>query len=153
MSEALQAGIRRMLGVMGEGREPRWAAAYAAKLPRTRRRRTRALARLLWQEGQLGLEDVVLDALKLIGFDVYASNPEALELRAAGQEHAARDRRQRRTPSGLAAHYRLRQRIERAAERGGAAPRGLIVINGHRHDAPPSARSRHRPHSRRSPKR
>lgn len=136
MSEALQAGIRRMLGVMGEGREPRWAAAYAAKLPADLSDDDRARwLRLLWQEGQLGLEDVVLDALKLIGFDVYANSPDALEVRAQGKsvllEIDANGGAVR-----LAAHYRLRQRIERAAERGSAVPRGLIIINGYRHDAP-----------------
>ena len=140
MSEALQAGIRRMVGVMGEGREPRWAAAYAAKLPAELSDEDRARwLRLLWQEGQLGLEDIVLDALKLIGFDVYANSPEALEIRAQGAnvllEIDASD-----GAVGLAAHYRLRQRIERAAERGGGPPRGLIVINGHRHE-PPSQRA------------
>jgi hypothetical protein len=136
MSDALQGGIRRMLGVMGEGREPPWASEYAAKLPSDMPPDDRAhWLRLLWQEGQLGLEDVVLDALKLIGFDVYGTNPESLELRAQGLtvllEIDASD-----SAVGLAAHYRLRQRIERAVERGGSAPRGLIVINGHRHTAP-----------------
>jgi hypothetical protein len=136
MSEALQAGIRRMLGVMGEGREPGWAVAYTARLPGETGADDRArYARLLWQAGQLGLEDVVLDALKLIGFDVYANNPDALELRFQGTsvllEIDASD-----SAVGLAAHYRLRQRIERAVERGGTAPRGLIIVNGYRHTVP-----------------
>jgi hypothetical protein len=125
-----------MLGVAGEGREPRWAGAYAAMLPESLDDDDRARwLRLLWQEGQLGLEDVVFDALKLIGFDVYANNPEALEVRAQGAtvllEIDASE-----GAVGLAAHYRLRQRIERSVERGGGAPRGLIVINGYRFERP-----------------
>ncbi len=136
MSEALQSGIRRMVGLMGEGREPRWAGECSAKLPAETSDDDRArYTRLLWQEGQLGLEDAVLDGLKLVGFDVYGNNPEALELRLEGAsvvlEIDASD-----GAVGLAAHYRLRQRIERAVERGWAAPRGLIVINGYRHTAP-----------------
>ncbi len=40
------------------------------------------------------------------------------------------------TAVDLAPHYRLRQRIERAIERTGDAPRGLIIVNGHRLLAP-----------------
>jgi hypothetical protein len=135
MSDALQGGIRRLLGAVGEGREPRWAAEYAARLPSVDEDDRARWLQLLWQQGQLGLEDVIFDALKLIGLDVYANNPEALELRAGGKsillEVDASD-----GAVGLAAHYRLRQRIERAAERGGTTPRGLIVINGYRFEPP-----------------
>ncbi len=154
-SDALQAGIRRLLGVMAEGRAPAWAeqrdlpgiaereaalqaartaAEASAKALAEAEARHDELARyrrLLWQQGAVGLDDVVLDALRLLGFDVYASDPENVELRADGVqillEIDASD-----GPVGLAPHYRLRQRIERAIERAGAVPRGLIVINGQR---------------------
>jgi hypothetical protein len=136
MSEALQSGIRRMIGVMGEGREPPWAASFAEKLPAELADTDRSRwLRLLWQEGQLGLEDVVLDALKLVGFDVYATNPDALEARAQGTTLLLEIDGSSEAV-GLAAHYRLRQRIERAVQRGGAVPRGLIVINGYRYEPP-----------------
>jgi hypothetical protein len=140
MSDALQAGLRRMLGVMAEGREPPWMAEYAARLPHDLSADERARwCRLLWQEGQLGLEDVALDALKLIGFDVYASNPDALELRSQGTL-VLLEIEGGSEAVGLAPHYRLRQRIERTVERGGDAPHGLLVVNGFRHDAPAGRR-------------
>jgi hypothetical protein len=162
MSDALQAGIRRALGVMAAGREPAWlrehplpglderAAALAAArdtLDSAQQQFDEAARahdelaryrRLLWQEGAVGLNEVVVDALRLIGFDVYAQDPNALELRSGdtavlveieASEHAV----------DLAPHYRLRQRIERAIEQRGSAPRGLLIVNGCRL-APPAER-------------
>lgn len=164
MSDALQAGIRRLLGVRAEGREPPWTEAFAvpgldaraAELSAARaasddaeqavaaaQTRYDELARfrgLLWQEGRLGLDEIVLDALRTIGFDVYDRDPAAIELRAGGEQllleiessdHAI----------DLAPHYRLRQRVERVIEQRGAAPRGLLVVNGER-----SVRPRDRTH-------
>jgi hypothetical protein len=91
--------------------------------------------RLLWQEGAIGLNTVVLDALRFIGFDLYDAESSDLQIRTAGEpvlleiegsEHAI----------DLPPHYRLRQRIERALERGKAAPRGLLIVNGQRLRAP-----------------
>src|SRR5207248_7773413 len=97
MSDSLQAGVRRALGVVAEGRPPPWIAAHA--LPGLDER-ARAVdkardaldsaqsaldeaertydelaryQRLLWQEG-VGIEDVVLEALRLMGFEAYASD-------------------------------------------------------------------------------
>ncbi len=159
MSDMLQAGIRRALGVIAEGRAPGWAAEAA--LPGIEEQRTAleaartardaadaALAaaeqayderaryqRLLWQEGALGIEDVVVDALRLIGFDVYADQTASIELRTdigavlvevEASEYAV----------GMAAHHRLRQRIERAIEQRGTAPRALLIVNGFRLQTP-----------------
>jgi hypothetical protein len=153
MSEALQAGVRRALGVMAEGRPPSWMGAYAlpgldernATLADARRDLDAAQAafdeaersheelvryqRLLWQDGAVGLDDVVIDALRLIGFEVYANDRASLELRcnesgALFEIEASEDR------VDMAAHHRLRQRIERAIERGGVAPRGVLFVNG-----------------------
>jgi hypothetical protein len=159
MSDMLQAGIRRALGVMAEGRAPGWIAE--ASLPGIEERRSALNAaraarddaegvlvaaeqtyderarwqRLLWQEGALGLEEVVADALRLIGFDVYGDQLNGIELRTdiggvlvevEGSEYAV----------GMAAHHRLRQRIERAIEQRGTAPRGLLIVNGFRLQAP-----------------
>jgi hypothetical protein len=160
MSEALQAGIRRMLGVVAEGRAPHWVPHYV--LPGMAERSDavtdarnaaggaqNALAaaershedlakyqRLLWQQGQVGLEDVVLDALRLIGCDVYAHDPNALELRVDGHRVLLEIEATDDGPVDLAPHYRLRQRIEAAIRRGGEAPRGAIIINGCRRDLP-----------------
>jgi hypothetical protein len=159
MSEALQAGVRRMLGVVAEGRAPHWVPHYAlpglversdavADARNAAGSAQNALAaaershedlakyrRLLWQQGQVGLEDVVLDALRLLGCDVYAHDANALELRVDGQrvllEIEAAD-----GPVDLAPHYRLRQRIEAGIRRNGEAARGAIIINGCRLEPP-----------------
>ena len=159
MSDALQAGIRRGLGVIAEGRPPGWLSAHplpglddrAAALEAAQRTRDDAQSaldtaeaaydeltryqRLLWQEGAVGLDDVVIEALRLIGFEVYATDRRELELRAGGAsilfEIEASEH-----PIDLAPHHRLRQRIERAIERRGEAPRGVLFVNGQRLEAP-----------------
>ncbi len=163
MSDALQAGIRRALGVMAEGHPPGWLSAHplpglderAAALAAVQDARDdaqRALdaaqashdelaryQRLLWQEGAVGLDDVVIDALKLIGFDVYATDRRELEFRIdnAGTLFEVESSEH---PVDLAPHHRLRQRIEQAIERRGEAPRGVLFVNGQRLE-PPSRRT------------
>ena len=163
MSDALQAGIRRALGVVAEGRAPGWLSAHplpglderAAALAEAQRVRDdaqRALdteetshdelaryQRLLWQEGAVGIDDVVIDALKLIGFDVYATDRRELELRI-DNAGALFEIESSEHPIDLAPHHRLRQRIERAIERRGEAPRGVLFVNGQRLE-PPSQRT------------
>lgn len=159
MSDALQAGIRRALGVMAEGRAPAWVAAHplpglaerAAVLEAARSARDEAqgalddaeasydelakYGRLLWQEGALGLEEVVIDALRLLALDVYATDRREMEMRIEGRgvlfEVEGSD-----GAVDLAAHHRLRQRIERAIERRGEAPRGVLFVNGRRLEDP-----------------
>jgi hypothetical protein len=159
MSDALQAGIRRALGAMAAGREPTWLREHplpglderAAALADAREtldgaqqqfeeaeRQHDELARyrrLLWQEGTVGLNEVVVDALRLIGFEVYAQDPNALELRS-GATSVLVEIEASEHPIDLAPHYRLRQRIEKAIEQRGAAPRGLLIVNGCRLAAP-----------------
>ncbi|HEX5479008.1 MAG TPA: hypothetical protein VFY79_04745 [Dehalococcoidia bacterium] len=162
LSGALQAGIRRALGVMAEGRPPGWVeglplpgledrrnALDAAKRARDEAQRTLDSAethcdqlaryqRLLWQEGALGLDDVVLDALRLIGFEVFSQQDAGIELRTdAGSVLVEVDASE--GAIDMAAHHRLRQRIERAIEQRGSAPRGLLLVNGYRLQ-PPAAR-------------
>ncbi|MDE3094634.1 MAG: hypothetical protein KGK07_01365 [Chloroflexota bacterium] len=159
MSDALQAGIRRVLGVMAEGRAPGWAegrslpglderqrALDAARQARDTAQAALAAAeeaydelarfrRLLWQEGAFGLDAVVVDALRLLGFDLYAGQRADIELRTeAGAVFVEIDAGEGAV--GMAAHHRLRQRIERAIEERGQAPRGLLVVNGYRLEPP-----------------
>jgi hypothetical protein len=158
MSDTLQAGIRRMLGVAAEGREPPWIERFP--VPGIEERRAEMLEahdaleaariarnsanaaydelaryqRLLWQEGAIGIEEVVVDALRLIGFEVYAGTGGEIELRSeppalvevAAGEHAVE----------IEAHHRLRQRTERVIEARGSAPRGVLFVNGYRLQAP-----------------
>jgi hypothetical protein len=159
MSDALQAGIRRALGVAAEGRPPAWAedreipglAERATALEAARERETAAAGereqaearfdelarfrRLLWQEGALGIEDVVAEALRVIGFEARMRGDGAIEVPIDGGallvevdagEHAI----------GMAAHRRLRARIEAAIASRGVAPRGLLLVNGYRLQPP-----------------
>lgn len=159
LSDALQAGVRRALGVMAEGRPPAWIEA--APLPGLDDRReafdaaTRArdeaqaaldtaeteydelarYQRLLWQAGALGLEDVVLDALRFIGFEVFAQQDAGIELRT-GAGSVLVEVEASESAVDMTAHHRLRQRIERAIEQRGSASRGLLLVNGYRLQAP-----------------
>jgi len=159
MSDSLQAAIRRALGVMAEGREPPWAADY--DLPGLAERQAaveaareaqasaqRALdeaeaahdelarfRRLLWQEGSVGFGEVVVEALRVIGFTVHDRDPAAMELHHADLSMLLETEASER-PIDMAPHYRLRQRIEQVLERRGKAPRGLLVVNGQRLVAP-----------------
>jgi hypothetical protein len=164
VSERLQSGIRRLIGVMAEGRTPAWLRSYPvpglaerqAALTEARAEVERAQAavtaaegshdelaryqQLLWQEGALGLEPVVLDALKLIGFQVYASGQDGPELRS-GRTSVLLEIDASERPVDMAPHHRLRQRIERTLERRGAVPRGLILVNGCRLQPPKERKS------------
>lgn len=155
MSDVLQAGIRRALGAIAAGREPGWLASHplpglderAAALADAQQALGKAQSRLtdatashdelaryralLWQEGSIGLNEVVVDALRCIGFDVYAQDPNAIEIHSGGTA-ALVEIEGGEYPIDLAPHYRLRQRIEQAIERRGVAPRGLIIVNGRR---------------------
>ncbi len=159
MSGALQSGIRTALGVMATGHPPSWVKPDAvpglsdlegriaeAQTVATEGGRTLAEAeaarddlakyqRLLWQEGTVGLSAIVVDSLRLIGFEVYDRTPNELELRHDGAtafvEIEGSDRVIDLTP-----HHRLRQRIERAIEKRGSAPRGVLFVNGERLLAP-----------------
>lgn len=159
MSEALQAGIRRLLGTTAEGREPYWLPSHAIPGLAERAHATadaRAAAeaadaslrnaeshedelaqyhRLLWQEGVVGLESVVIDALRLVDFQVYAQNADEVELRD-GDASVLLEVGASIEAVDMAPHYRLRQRIEAAIQRRGMAPRGLIFVNGFRLQAP-----------------
>ncbi len=155
MTEILQSCIRRLIGALAEGRAPDWVADAALAgiedrvraVDSARHARDAAQARLddaqaahdalaryrllLWQEGALGLEPVVRDALRLIGFDVYDTDPAAITLRRDGtlillEVDASAE------AVGMAAHYRLRERMEQAIAGSVARPRGLVLVNGYR---------------------
>lgn len=154
-SESLQAGVRRTLGVMAQGRAPSWVRAHPLPGLAERARAvdqarsaaeaaTAALAsaeaahdelakyqRLLWQEGSLGLEDVVLDALRLIGCTVYTSHEGGIQARI-DDANLLVEIEGSEQPVDLAPHYRLRERVEAALAKRGETPRGVIFVNGQR---------------------
>jgi len=159
-SDVLQAGVRRALGAVAQGRPPTWvesrplpgldecrnalqdareAGGQAAEAVQAAEASYDALARfqrLLWQEGAVGLDAVVLEALRLIGFEVFDRDPRELELRC-GEASALFEIEAGEHPIDMAAHHRLRQRIERTIERRGEAPRGILFVNGQRLSPPP----------------
>lgn len=159
MSDTLQASIRRALGAIAPGAPPPWLAAHplpgladrVARLDSARGEFDNArrvlheaeavheqitrYQRLLWQEGSIGLDGAVLDALRLIGCDVYDRSPHERELRAEGVR-ALVDIEGRERPIDMAPHYRLRQRIERVLESGGDLPRAVLFVNGCRLQRP-----------------
>lgn len=89
---------------------------------------------VLWTEGNHALMPAVVRCLELLGFraserDGRVTLSDAagrLELEAEGSIEAI----------GMAPHYRLRARLDKRIEQEGRAPRGLVVANGERLQAP-----------------
>jgi hypothetical protein len=158
-SDALQSGIRHALGAMAPGRPPTWIATHSLPgladrermLSEARAAQAEAnesvetageafdelarFQRLLWQEGEAGLEVVVIDALRMIGCEVHAQRRESMELKCA-EGTAILDIDAGEAAIDMAPHHRLRQRIERAIELRGVAPRAVLFVNGERLLAP-----------------
>ena len=160
-SNALQDAVRQTLRIAAGTDAPRWTAE--SSLPGLEERlsaredaRARVLEaqlalaradeaaseleryrRLLWQEGKYGLEQIVREALALIGFEITPNNldrPAAVSLaEPAGAALLEVDAAVQAV--GLDGFERLRHRLEAAAPRGGPT-RGLLVINGYRTLAP-----------------
>jgi hypothetical protein len=96
-----------------------------------------ALARvrdILWREGPYGLLPAVLRCCEMIGFR--PSGDERAPLLYGGDDDLMMEAEGAREAVGMAPHYRLRARIDAAIAAGRPAPRGLIVVNGHREDSP-----------------
>jgi hypothetical protein len=151
--------IRRALAMAAAGPPPAWAGRYAlpglaerearrqeaeGELASAEARLAEARAeaetleryrRLLWQEGKHGLEPVVREALRLLGFTVTDDldrpaeavwGEQTLLLEVEGSSEAV----------DMAPHHRLRRRLEEALEKTARPQRGLIVVNGYRLRAP-----------------
>ena len=129
---------------LAERREAVRRAREAAELRKQGWRRRRPTTRR-WRASRgccgrrgIGLDDVVIEALRLIGFEV--SRP-----RSAGTRVEVR-RRSRlfeieasEHPIDMAPHHRLRQRIERAIDKRARRLAGVLFVNGQRLQ-PPSQR-------------
>ncbi len=151
--------IRRALDAQSEEPAPAWLAAFPlpglAELEaaesdagerlsraeeelaaaRSRRQEVDRYRRLLWQEGKYGLESAVRDALRLLGFAVSEDLDRPAEVSFEGQS-VLLEVEGAREAVGMEPHYRLRKRWEEVLARTGEAPRGLVVVNGHRLRAP-----------------
>lgn len=151
--------VRRMLDVQADEPAPGWLAAFPLpglaeleaaegeveeRLSRAQEELAAARAhrqeidryrRLLWQEGKYGLESAARDALRLLGFTVTEDPDRPAEVSYEGQT-ALLEVEGAREAVGMEPHYRLRRRWEEELARSGRAPRGLIVVNGYRLQAP-----------------
>ena len=89
---------------------------------------------VLWTEGTHALLPAARRCLELLGFavrdiddmPVLQAEGTRIELEVEGSEATV----------GMAAHYRLRTRLDARIESEGSAPRGLIVVNGERMQSP-----------------
>ncbi len=159
IAERILNGVRRSLAMAAPGPPPRWESQYTlpglaereARRQEAERELSGAEARLaearaesealeryrqlLWQEGRQGLEAIVRDALRLLGFQVTDDldrpaeivwEEQTLLLEVEGSTAAV----------DMAPHYRLRRRLEEALEKTARPQRGLIVVNGHRLQEP-----------------
>jgi len=121
--------------LLDDGQE-RGVAAVDAGARAARQERERWL-QFLWQDGKLGLEAVVREAFRLLGFQVTADIDKPAELTAEGTaDRLLLEVEGSLEAVDLAPHYRLRRRMEEALETRAEAPRGLIVVNGYRLQAP-----------------
>lgn len=159
LASALVECVRRALAREAEQGAPAWVDQYSlpglAELSRARDEAQQRLAhaeeemkeaercreevaryqRLLWQEGKPGLEAVVRDALRLLGFAVTEDldTPGILEadgvtlfLETEGSSEAV----------DMSPHYRLRRRREEELQKAGRMVQGLLVVNGFRGEPP-----------------
>jgi len=155
IAERILDCIRHALSMAAAGPPPAWVSSYAlpglAEREAQRQEAEHELAaaearlaearaeaetleryrRLLWQEGKHGLEPIVRDALRLLGFTVTDDLDRPAEavwgeqtflLEVEGSSEAVE----------MAPHYRLRRRLEEGLERTARPQRGLVVVNGYR---------------------
>lgn len=93
--------------------------------------------RILWQEGKYGYDLPVRDALSALGLPTYAGVDEPASFYYDGG-YVFLETESSSDAVGMDPHYRLRQRLEKRIAEASDRPRGVIVINGHRHDPPES---------------
>ena len=89
---------------------------------------------VLWTEGTHALQPAALRGLELLGFTAREGDDgpllQAVEGRLDVEVKGAIEQ------VGMAPHYRLRARLDARIEREERAPRGLVVVNGERLQAP-----------------
>jgi hypothetical protein len=102
------------------------AQAAAAELARVRD--------VLWRGGEHSLQPAVVRCLELLGFESRASDGPLVLHAPEGPLHV--EVAASREAVDMAAHYRLRARLDEAIERDLVAPRGIVVANGQRMQAP-----------------
>jgi len=155
IAERILDGVRRSLSITAAGPPPPWASRYAlpglAEREGRREEAERELStaearlaearaeaealeryrRLLWQEGKHGLEAIVREALRLLGFQVTDDLDRPAEAVCEGQTLLLEIEGSTEAVD-MAPHYRLRRRLEEALEKTARPQRGLIVVNGYR---------------------
>ena len=127
-----EAELQEAAELVQRAEEQRNAAAQEAEP-------LRRVRDVLWTEGRQALLPAALRCLELLGFSSQDSDGEValrahkdrLDLEVEGSTE----------PVGMAPHYRLRTRLDARIEREGKAPRGLVVVNGERLQAPGSRKA------------
>jgi hypothetical protein len=89
---------------------------------------------VLWTEGAHALLPAALRCLELLGFT--AREVDDLPMLQADGTRIELEVEGSTAPVGMAPHYRLRARLDARIEREERAPRGLVVVNGERLQAP-----------------
>jgi hypothetical protein len=128
-------GLAERAAALKAAREAEQTATKAVVAAQAEYDEVERFQRLLWQEGTTGLVEPGVAALEKLGFQVYARDLNEIEIRCA-EGTALVDFAASEHPIDMPAHHRLRQRIERAIERRGSAPRGVLFVNGERLKAP-----------------
>ena len=170
-SNALQEGIRQALSLAVTTNPPPWLREYdlpgLSDRQKAAKEKRRELAgaretlaaeeesvvvldrhrRLLWQQGKYGLEGPVRDALALVGFQIIPKDidtPAELRLDDSGPNKRVTllEVDSSDEAVGMNGHYRLRRRLEEAIGLG-RPKRGLLIINGHRAQAPSERPAQH----------
>lgn len=90
---------------------------------------------LLWQEGRLGLETAVVEAARVLGFQVSGGGEQPVTLEADGAVVFLETEGSRGVVE-MDPHYRLRRRREEALAKEGRSVNGLLVVNGYRMEPP-----------------
>jgi hypothetical protein len=168
LATTIVTAVRNLLLLEAEGPAPAWVSGF--ELPGLREAQARVdeaesklealetgldeardafrevdrYRRILWQEGKYGLDLPVRDILSLLGLTSF-SRPDDPAVFSLGDEYVYVETESSVGAVGLAAHYRLRQRLEREIEAKGEAPKGLLVINGYRDTPPPSRGQQYEP--------
>jgi hypothetical protein len=159
VASALVDCVRRFLGKAVEGAPPPWVAQQMlpglaerqsnlddalvvadeaqSKLDEAKARLEELdrYHRMLWQEGKLGLEQPVREALKALGYKATESIDEPCAL-YNGTERILLEVEGSPAAVGMEPHYRLRRRIEDEIAASGKPQKGVVVVNGYRLTAP-----------------
>jgi hypothetical protein len=133
--EVALPGVEELTAKAQEASEALDAAEEALSAALTDLEKVAKYRALLWQEGALGLEPVVRDAFRTLGFEV-ESDPDKPGWIADGALKAFYEVAGAVGPVSEQPYVRLQRRLERDLLDTREPKRGLIVVNGYREQRP-----------------